>query len=87
MSKLTKRKLYCVWWIDTFNQLRWRDFDEIEDLAKKSADYIRTVGYYVGTYGQFVCFAASYNTNPAMSEWGCITFIPKGTIKDIKLLR
>lgn len=84
---MKKEKLYCIHWCDTFGQLRWRDEAEIKKMAVENPEYIQTVGYFIGKFGDYTCIAASKNTHPEMCDWGGITFIPTGTIKKIKLLR
>jgi len=84
MQKLVKGKSYCILWIDTFNQNTWEEEEDIKDLALKSKDYIKTVGYFVGSFGQFTCLAASHSSNPRMKEWSCIVYIPSRSITGIK---
>ena len=76
--KLIKGQLYCIW---------WRDTSEIEEMAIKCEDYIRSIGFYIGTFGQFTVIAAGYNTNPSMADWGLIQYIPTNTIKKTKKMK
>lgn len=85
--KLKKGNLYIIHWEDTWSFIRWRDIDEIKKLAKEANSYIKTVGFYIGKFDNYETFAGCMNTNPIMSDWGMITYIPKGTIKKITKLK
>ena len=60
---------------------------EIREDAKQANGYIKTMGFYIGTFDNYITLAGSMNTNPKMSDWGMITYIPKGTIKKIQKLK
>ncbi len=84
--KLIQGQLYLIQWEDTWSFIRWRDIDEIKKLATEANAYIKTVGFYIGTFDNYITLSGSFNTNPEMSDWGMITYIPRGSICKITKL-
>lgn len=80
---MIENKIYIIEWSDTFSHIRWLNKKEIEKFTKDISGYIKTVGYYIGTFDDFIVIASSLNTNPDMNDYGTITYIPRGTIKNI----
>ncbi len=84
---MKKGKYYLVVWEDTFGRIRWLDLEEIKKEAEEAEGYIKTVGFYVGTFGSFEVVASSFNTNKGMADWGMITYIPKKVIIEVDELK
>lgn len=84
--KLIKGKIYLVLWIDTFQSIGWKDIEEINEICKKNKEWIKTIGFYLGTFHGYEVFASQFTDNVSMLPWSGITSIPKGTIKKIERL-
>ena len=82
MKKLKVGEKYEIEWRDTFSKNGWHKVEEIQEWAKRGADFISSVGYFVGEYGEFMVFSGMLATDILTEHTiGLIQYIPKGCIK------
>ena len=79
---------YKIEWRDTFSKNGWHNLKEVEEWAKRGAEFISSVGFYIGEYGEFMVFSGMIATDILTdSTVGMIQYIPKGCIKKITPLK
>lgn len=81
-KKLIPGKIYLFEWNDTYGRQGWFDEQEIANNTPK-AHLQRTVGHLIKETDDWYILATQRNQNPEFSEWGAISWIPKGTVKNI----
>lgn len=86
---MKKGKIYLIKWSDTFTTKEngWNDDIDIKERVKKFKTYISSIGFYVGTFDDYIVLAMNFNTNMDMKPYSALTHIPKGTIGLIKLIK
>lgn len=84
---MVKGKRYSVKWIDTFSYPGWWHEKDMEIVAKENAEYLETIGFYIGEAHGFIALAATKNGMEGVGKWGYPKWIPKGCIKKVRLLR
>lgn len=84
---MKKGKKYSVYWIDTFSYQGWWTEEDIKKKSKENAEYLETIGIYMGEYFGFIILASSKQNMDDFPEWGYPKWIPRGCVKKIKEIK
>ena len=84
--KLQKGEKYLIEWNDTYSFQGWHDDESIDDKTVQH-HFQSTVGFYIKQSKDWIIFCAHYNPHEGFNSYGIISWIPTGSILNIKKLK
>ena len=84
--KLQKGEKYLIEWDDTYSFQGWHDDEAIDSETVKN-QLQSTVGFYIKKDKSWLIFCMHYNPNEKFETYGIISWIPRGCIRTIKLIK
>lgn len=81
--KLRPDDLLEIWWTDAAGTGGWRSLEDLDSLIAR----VRTVGWFIKLTKEGYFLAEGRNCTEGFPDFVGVSFIPRGFIKRVKILR